>query len=147
MLKMRIWKLCVWLMAILAIGGTASCSKGNDAKQKTEHVEADNGPIKETTKLTGTVANAKVEMTLHCVGSNITGNYHYMKYPNDGLTLSGTLDHNGHLKMKEIGDNNESTGSFDGYYSPTKGYKGVFTAADGKMSIFLINVNSVKPTE
>ena len=144
---MRKWKLCVLLMAILVIGGTASCSKGNDAKQKTENAEVDNGPIKETTKLTGTVASAKVEMTLHCVGVNITGNYHYKKYPKDGLTLSGTLDHKGHLKMKEIGDNNESTGSFDGYYSSTKGYKGIFTAANGKVSIFLLNVNSVEPTE
>lgn len=147
MKKFKLLLLC----AVVALGVMTSCKHDkaheDSAAAQSVAVEEETPVVDETAKLSGAVGKYGVGMKINCVDTKITGHYYYTRYPNGRLYLNGTLDHDGRLVLDEVGDNGVNTGHFDGYFSPTKGYKGVFTNYKGQTFTFMLNVNSIKPTE
>jgi hypothetical protein len=68
-------------------------------------------------------------------GGKKSGTYYYYKYPNDVLTLNGTIDEMGYIIMHEYDRKDGFTGTFKGRYNGSDIISGNWYSSNGKRKL------------
>ena len=123
---MRI-KLTIALCTLIGIVVFGACRKqaskqqnanSNAASTQQEAPVGGEAPTGQRFYFRGTIgSNLAIEMTLVRDGDRLTGTYFYPKVGKD-IALSGTIDKDGNVELKESDDSGKNTGVFKGKWKP-----------------------------
>jgi len=108
-------------------------SNGKNSKNNNRNVE---GKPQGSYELNGKISKYGVSMNINVTGTGVSGSYYYTsKGPDNKLLLNGTIDSNNKMKLSELDEKGQETGSFDGVFNGQT-YLGRFQTPQGKSMTF-----------
>jgi Protein of unknown function (DUF3298)/Deacetylase PdaC len=115
------------LFLVLALFGSGACRKqpSNPPAANTNNAAAPEAPVggkalaADKSYFRGTIAGSlSIEMTLTRDGDRLAGTYFYPRVGKN-INLSGTIDKDGNVELKESDDSGKDTGLFKGKWKPS----------------------------